>query len=60
MWSSSKPVLLAVGLAALLLTLLVTAGCMSDTPTETDMPWSAPASWEGTMPLPGGYLNRQE
>ena len=43
-----------------LLTLLITAGCMTETPAETDMPWSAPAAWEGTMPLPGGYLDRYQ
>ena len=59
MWCSSKPVLVILGFAVLL-TLLLTAGCMSENPNETDMPWSAPASWEGTMPLPGGYMNRQE
>ena len=35
-------------------------GCMADGPTETDMPWSAPAAWEGSMPIPGGYMNRYE
>jgi hypothetical protein len=59
MWFSSRPALVIFGLAALL-TLLVTAGCISDNPNETDMPWSAPASWEGSMPLPGGFMNRQE
>lgn len=59
MWSFSKPVQILFGLAALL-TLLLLSGCMSDGPTETDMPWSAPATWEGTMPLPGGYMNRYE
>lgn len=59
MWFSSKPALVLLGLFALL-TLLITAGCMSENPEETDMPWSAPASWEGTMPLPGGFMNRQE
>jgi hypothetical protein len=59
MWFSSRPALVIFGLAALL-TLLVTAGCISDNPNETDMPWSAPASWEGSMPLHGGFMNRQE
>jgi hypothetical protein len=46
---------------ALLPTLaLLLSGCMSDQPTETDMPWAAPAAWEGTMPLPGGFMNRYE
>ena len=59
MWSSSKTAAAILGFAALL-SLLVTAGCMSENPTETDMPWSAPATWEGTMPLPGGYLDRYQ
>ena len=59
MWFSSKPANVLLGLAAAL-TLLLAAGCMSDRPTETDMPWSAPASWEGTMPLPSGYMDRYQ
>ena len=59
MWSSSKPALVIFGLAALL-TLLITAGCMCDNPNETDMPWSTPAKWEGTMPLPSGMMNHSE
>ncbi len=38
----------------------VLAGCMSYKPNDTEMPWSAPASWEGTMPLPGGMKDRFE
>lgn len=60
MWSSSKPLFCALGLSAGLFVLLVASGCMSDRPQETDMPWSAPASWEGTMPLPSGFSNRNE
>ncbi|MDX9866776.1 MAG: hypothetical protein RBT78_02510 [Kiritimatiellia bacterium] len=56
---SSKAARALLGLAVLL-TLALLAGCMSDRPTETDMPWSAPATWEGTMPLPGGYMNRYD
>ncbi|MEI7898796.1 MAG: hypothetical protein WCK89_00970 [bacterium] len=59
MWSSSKSAPVLLGLAALL-TLLITAGCMSDSPTETDMPWSTPSPWEGSVPLPGGFMNRYE
>jgi hypothetical protein len=59
MWFSSKTARVLLGLVALL-TLLITAGCMSESPAETDMPWSSPAAWEGTMPLPGGFMNRQE
>ena len=42
------------------LALLGLSGCMADNPNETDMPWAAPASWEGTMPLPGGYMDRYQ
>ncbi|HRT28664.1 MAG TPA: hypothetical protein P5527_02625 [Kiritimatiellia bacterium] len=42
------------------LALLGLAGCMADNPNETDMPWAAPAGWEGTMPLPGGYRDRYQ
>lgn len=59
MWSSSKAVPGFVCLAALLV-LLFAAGCMSNNPNETDLPWAAPASWEGTMPLPAGISNRYE
>ena len=59
MWFSSKPADLLLGLAALM-AVFFAAGCMSDRPTETDMPWSAPASWEGTMPLPSGYMDRYQ
>ncbi len=59
MWFSSKTVTALFGLAALL-ALFGAAGCMSDRPSETDMPWSAPAAWEGTMPLPGGYMDRYQ
>lgn len=38
----------------------VLTGCMSYKPNDTEMPWSAPASWEGTMPLPGGMKDRFE
>ena len=50
------------GLCALLaaFALLGLAGCMVDNPNETDMPWAAPAGWEGTMPLPGGYMDRYQ
>ena len=59
MWSFSKPLLhllLLLGLS----TLALVTGCMSDSPTETDMPWAAPASWEGTVPLPGSQMNRND
>ena len=58
MWFSSN-LKHALCLAALaMMVLLFVAGCMSDKPDETDMPWAAPASWEGTMPLPSGFSER--
>lgn len=59
MWFSSKPRDLFLGLLVTLTT-LAAAGCMNDKPGETDMPWSAPASWEGTMPMPSGYMDRYQ
>jgi hypothetical protein len=59
MWCSSRPAVALFGLAALLM-LLGTAGCMVDQPNETDIPWSSPASWEGTMPLPSSYMNQYQ
>ena len=60
--SSSSKRGLTRGLCALLaaIALLGLAGCMVDNPNETDMPWAAPAGWEGTMPLPGGYMDRYQ
>lgn len=45
---------------ALLLTLATLTGCMSDTPAETDLPWSTPSSWEGTIPLPSSMTDRYQ
>jgi hypothetical protein len=45
---------------ALLLTLVLLSGCIQDAPHDTDMPWSGPAAWEGTMPLPGSIRNQYE
>jgi len=59
MWFSSKLTRAVLGLAGLA-ALLFAAGCMADNPNETDIPWSAPASWEGTMPLPSSYMNQHE
>ncbi len=42
----------------LLLTLL--SGCIQDSPGDTDIPWAGPASWEGTMPLPGSVRNQYQ
>ena len=60
--SFSSKTCLTRGLCALLavIALLGLAGCMVANPNETDMPWAAPAGWEGTMPLPGGYMDRYQ
>ena len=56
---SSKALRMALG-ALGALALATVSGCMADGPSETDMPWSAPATWEGTLPLPGGYMDRYQ
>jgi len=48
-----------LALAALLAALMI-SGCMQDSPHDTDIPWAGPASWEGTMPLPGSVRNQYE
>jgi len=53
--SSSSKFLLA---GFVLITLCSLTGCMANKPNDTDMPWSAPSSWEGTMPLPGSMSDR--
>lgn len=40
--------------------LLVGAGCMADRPSETDMPWASPASWEGTIGLPSSFTHQYD
>jgi hypothetical protein len=54
MWFSSKRRTRLAAAALLLTGCLVVAGCMAD-PHQGDMPWSTPASWEGTIPLPSGF-----
>lgn len=50
MLSSTKLILWC--LAALLCASL--GGCMAVSPDQhTDMPWSTPSTWEGSMPMPG-------
>ncbi len=55
---SDKSIFQVAAMLMLAATLLMLTGCMADNPNETDMPWAAPAGWEGTMPLPGGYFER--
>lgn len=56
---SSKALRRVLGVIGFL-ALITVSGCMADGPSETDMPWSAPATWEGSMPLPGGYMDRYQ
>jgi len=44
----------------LLLGLLMVAGCLSDTPDDTDIPWNAPDVRDGMMPLPNSLINRYD
>ena len=60
MWYSSKLLRASLGLAIAVLALSVAGGCMSDRLGETDMPWSAPAAWEGTTPMPSGFADRYQ
>ncbi len=30
-------------------------GCIADTAADSDLPWATNQSWEGMMPLPGGF-----
>ncbi len=46
MTSLNKP-LLALLLATLA---LIAAGCTTNTPKESSIPWSRPAGWEGQIP----------
>jgi hypothetical protein len=57
LFSSKKMQLLTL---ITLLTLLTLSGCMQDSPHDTDIPWAGPASWEGTMPLPGSMRNQYQ
>jgi hypothetical protein len=57
---SSKTGHTILAVLVVLISVFVLAGCMSYNPGDTEMPWSAPASWEGTMPLPGGLKDRFE
>ena len=31
------------------------AGCIADSAADSDLPWATSQSWEGMMPLPGGF-----
>ena len=55
MTSTKKPLLfaLAAAFAALLL-----GGCSTQTPKQSSIPWSQPASWEGQIPGMGQTTGR--
>lgn len=36
------------------------AGCIADTPEDSDLPWSQNKGWEGMIPLPAGALNQYD
>ncbi|MFA7174178.1 MAG: hypothetical protein WC340_12365 [Kiritimatiellia bacterium] len=55
-FSKSIPLLVL----ATLLFLTTFSGCIQDSPNDTDIPWAGPASWEGTMPLPGSVRDRYQ
>lgn len=57
---SSKALLAAIASFLLGTMLLAGAGCMADRPAETDMPWAAPASWEGTIGLPASFTHQYD
>ena len=54
MWSSTSRVFGAV-LAALLAAVVLLGGCVT---ADSEIPWNAPQSWEGSPMLPG--LSRGE
>ena len=40
--------------------LLLLHGCMQDRPADREIPWAAPANWEGTLvPLPSSFQNER-
>jgi len=42
-------------LAAAVAAALLFSGCVADTAADTDLPWATNQSWEGMMPVPGGF-----
>ncbi len=50
---SKNKALWAIAVITVLIGSIITlSGCMS-TNTESDLPWNAPQSWEGSVQLPG-------
>jgi hypothetical protein len=37
----------------LLAALAAVAGCIADTPEDSDLPWARDQGWEGQIPIPG-------
>lgn len=36
------------------------AGCIADTPEDTNLPWSSNKSWEGLAPIAPSVLDRYD
>jgi hypothetical protein len=53
MGTAAKTLLVALGIALL-------AGCIADTPEDTDLPWSSNKSWEGMAPVAPTMMDRYE
>lgn len=47
-----------LGLAAAML--LPLAGCIADTPEDSDLPWASNRSWEGMAPVAPAMMDRYE
>ena len=43
-----------------ILALALLAGCIADTPEDSDLPWSSNKGWEGMIPLPVGAMNQYD
>lgn len=46
--------------AALAAAALALAGCIADTPEDTNLPWSSNKSWEGLAPIAPSVMDRYE
>ena len=51
--SLTKAVLAAFALALL-------AGCIADTPEDTELPWSSNRPWEGLAPIAPSVMDRYD
>ena len=53
----SKPVRAALAAVILCALALAFSGCIADSAADSDLPWATTQSWEGMMPMPGGFNN---